>query len=470
MRKILTIAWKEIYTTFTDRNLVLIMVASPLVLSTIVALAFGGLGSGDVPIADIPIAVVNHDQPGPLGFSYGSVFVSLLVPGGTGSELELPACQLFEQDQSGPAAVTLFDLTEAVEFDETTASSLVASGELDFQQLVPGNEAYVEGVARAAVDKGIYNAALIIPADFTQRISYLPMIHPRLEQTGISVYANSGSPISSEVVRSIAEGITNQIAAGNIAMASSFEELQASYGPASLGQVDFESAFSCAFSPAGNTVGLDMQTVQGSSEGGAGRAILVFVGSAQAMFFALFTAQFGVLGLHNERRQGTLQRMVVSPTPRSAILAGNLGGVFLTVVFQLLVLILALALVGSVLQGKFDFIWGDNLLLLAGLLLAVALAVSGFGILLAAIVRSPEQGNILAPITNMALGVLGGAFGFTLPRIAGVFSLVYWGREAFQKLAGGDTDIGLNLLVLVIQGGLMYLLGVWLFNRRFEVA
>jgi ABC-2 type transport system permease protein len=325
-------------------------------------------------------------------------------------------------------------------------------------------------VARAAVEQGIYTAALIIPEDFTQRISYLPMVHPVLEQTGITVYANRGSPIASEVVRSIAEGITNQIAAGNIAMASSFEELQASFGPASLGQVDFESAFGCAFSPAGNTVGLNSQTVEGSSDGGAAQGILVFVGSAQAMFFALFTAQFGVLGLHNERRQGTLQRMVVSPTPRSAILAGNLGGVFLTVVFQLLVLILALTLVGSLLQGKFDFIWGDNLLLLAGLLLSVALAVSGFGILLAAIVRSPEQGNILAPITNMALGVLGGAFGFTLPRIAGAFSLVYWGREAFQKLAEGDTDIGLNLLVLVIQGALMYLLGVWLFNRRFEVA
>ena len=470
MRKILTIAWKEIYTTFTDRNLVLIMVASPLVLSTIVALAFGGLGSGDVPIADIPIAVVNHDQPGPLGFSYGSVFVSLLVPGSSGSEFELPACQLFEPDPSGAPSVTLFDLTEAVEFDEALANSLIERGEVDFQSRIVAEQTYLDSVARAAVEQGIYTAALIIPEDFTQRISYLPMVHPQLEQTRISVYANSGSPIASEVVRSIAEGITNQIAAGNIAMASSFEELQASFGPASLGQVDFESAFGCAFSPAGNTVGLDSQTVAGSSDGGATQGILVFVGSAQAMFFALFTAQFGVLGLHNERRQGTLQRMVVSPTPRSAVLAGNFAGVFLTVVFQLLVLILALALVGSVLQGKFDFIWGDNLLLLAGLLLSVALAVSGFGILLAAIVRSPEQGNILAPITNMAMGVLGGAFGFTLPPIAGVFSLVYWGREAFQKLAGGDADIGLNLLVLVIQGGLMYLLGVWLFNRRFEVA
>ncbi|MEK6587483.1 MAG: ABC transporter permease [Chloroflexota bacterium] len=470
MRKILTIAWKEIYTTFTDRNSVLIMVASPLALSTIVALAFGGLGGGDVPIADIPIAVVNHDQPGAFGFSYGSIFVSLLIPGASEGELESPACELFEGEEAPTGGVTLLDLTEAVKFDQNLADSLVESGQVDFGHIVPDSQAYVDGVAKAAVDRGIYTAVLIIPEDFTQRISYVPVTHPELEQTGLTVYANSGSPIASGVVRSIAEGITNQIASGNIAMASSLEEMQAAFGPAVLTQVDLSSAFACAFTPASNTVRLDPRTVEGSSEGGATKGILVWVGSAQAMFFALFTAQFGVLGLHNERRQGTLQRMAVSPTPRAHILAGSLGGVFITVLFQLLVLILALALVGSLLQGKFDFIWGQDIPLIIGLLLAVGLAVSGFGMLMAAIVRSPEQANVIAPIANMAMGVLGGAFGFTLPKVAAVFSIVFWGREAFQKLAAGNVDIGVNLLVLVVQGGLMYAVGVLLFTRRFEVA
>ena len=63
MRKILAIAAKEIYIVFRDRNLVLLMFATPLVLSTIVGLAFGGSGDSDVPdFADIPVAVVNHDE------------------------------------------------------------------------------------------------------------------------------------------------------------------------------------------------------------------------------------------------------------------------------------------------------------------------------------------------------------------------------------------------------------------------
>ena len=45
MRKIAAIAWREIYVRFTDRTLLVIMIATPLALSTIVGLAFGGLGS-----------------------------------------------------------------------------------------------------------------------------------------------------------------------------------------------------------------------------------------------------------------------------------------------------------------------------------------------------------------------------------------------------------------------------------------
>ena len=62
MRKVWTIAWKELYVRFTDRSLLLIMIAIPLAISTVVGLAFGGLGGSDINISDIPVALVNHDQ------------------------------------------------------------------------------------------------------------------------------------------------------------------------------------------------------------------------------------------------------------------------------------------------------------------------------------------------------------------------------------------------------------------------
>ena len=63
----------------------------------------------------------------------------------------------------------------------------------------------------------------------------------------------------------------------------------------------------------------------------------------------------------------------------------------------------------------------------------------------------------------------GGAFGFQLPEVVSRFSLLYWGSGAFQKLANGSTDIGLNLVVLFALGAVMFTVGFWMFNRRLDV-
>ena len=201
----------------------------------------------------------------------------------------------------------------------------------------------------------------------------------------------------------------------------------------------------------------------------AAGALLVMFGSAQALFFALFTGQFGILSMYDERKNWTLQRMLSSPTPRWAILGGKLVGVVASVLFQLLALIVALTLVGSLIEGKLIFIWGTNILWLVLVLLSVAIAVSGFGMLLAGILKGIEQANIVGSVLNIALGVLGGAFGFQLPPSVEVFSIIYWGRQAFEVLAAGHGNVSLNVLVLAAEGILMFALGLFLFNRKFEV-
>lgn len=60
MDKIFTVTWKELYSSFTDRPRLLYMLATPLAISLILGLAFGG-GSGDLTIQDIPVAIVNLD-------------------------------------------------------------------------------------------------------------------------------------------------------------------------------------------------------------------------------------------------------------------------------------------------------------------------------------------------------------------------------------------------------------------------
>jgi len=49
------------------------------------------------------------------------------------------------------------------------------------------------------------------------------------------------------------------------------------------------------------------------------------------------------------------------------------------------------------------------------------------------------------------------------------FSLIFWGVDAFTKLANSETDIAINLLVLFGQGIALFLLGAWLFKRRMNL-
>jgi len=74
LNKIWQIAYKDLYITFTDRNLLILMLAAPLAIATIIGLAFGGLSSG-APIRDVPIAIVNQDA-GDGEQNFGQVFVS----------------------------------------------------------------------------------------------------------------------------------------------------------------------------------------------------------------------------------------------------------------------------------------------------------------------------------------------------------------------------------------------------------
>ncbi len=484
MSKIRAIAWKEIYTTFTDRTLILIMIVTPLAISTIVGLAFGGLGSGDVPIRDIPVALLNFDEGSSFGANYGAIFTSALVPSegesgdGTSSFGDCPWVTDDGAANTPPGGgITLFDLTDTIIFDAAAAEALINSEDSDYA--VPdaevGSPAYIEAVARQAVDNGTYVAMIVIPSGYTESVTYIPVLHPRIEAMNVTVYANSGSPVSASIIRSVVESITNQIATGNIAAAATFAQMELDYGLVATGQVaqqvDMQTVFTCAFSPALSTVGMDTQTVTGES-GNVLVQILVAVGSGQAMFFALFTAQFGVLSIHDERRNWTLQRLIMSPTSRNAILTGKLIGVWVTVIFQLVLLMVALSAVASILQGQLIIIWGNNFLAIVFILLAASIAVSGLGMLLVGIIRTPEQVNTISPVINLAMAALGGSFGFALPQAVSQFSLIYWGTQAFNQIAGGAAtgDIVLHLLVLVAQGAVMFGIGLVLFNRRFEMA
>mgnify|MGYP005844270713 CR=1 FL=1 len=445
MRKILNIAWKDLYTTYTDRNLMLIMIVSPLALATIISLAFSQFfgGGSDIPVRDIPLAIVNLDtgvEANGTTINNGQIFIDVLVP---------PA----DADEATLNDNALYRLTNAVTLDTPEA-------------------------ARAGVDDGTYSAAIIIPADFSRGLTFTQQ-NPELAGSSIEIYASSAAPVSSTITRSIVESIANQIVTGNITVASTINALiqRAQTDPAFGIQFGLSSAaggFNPDFSPAFSGGSLPIEIEQQSVTGEAVTLNpLVAFGASLTVFFMLFTASGSAVSLLEERRDGTLQRLIVSPTPRMAILFGKMAGTFVNCLFQVVVLMIALTVIASVIAGQFQIIWGTNLPLIALSVIAIAVGGTGLGALIAALVKTPEQGNIIGGVVSMAMGVFGGAFFNTsaIPALAPLsrLTVVYWGSDAMQKLSLGMTDIGTNVLVLFGLGAVMFAVGVVIFSRRLNV-
>ena len=84
LQRALIIARKDLYLRFTNRNQLLLMVAVPLALSSIIALVFGNLGGPDdnLVMRDIPLGIVNLDagtQQQGREVNYGEGLVQLLT-------------------------------------------------------------------------------------------------------------------------------------------------------------------------------------------------------------------------------------------------------------------------------------------------------------------------------------------------------------------------------------------------------
>jgi ABC-2 type transport system permease protein len=450
LRKIWTIAYRELYSTFTQPSLIAILIVTPLILATIISLAFGG-SSGSPTLENIPVAIVNLDQ-GTDNLNSGQVFVNAFIPGAAAMSDAIGAqtCDVTVSD-SASAQPSLFDLTDAVLLDDPAA-------------------------ARAGVENGNYAAAIIIPADFSESITY-SQEHQEVNPTPIEVYGDSGRTVTPGVIRSVVENITNQLLTGQITVAATIDTMiaRAQADPAfglqfATAGADFQPDFACAFTGALNNIKIEQQSVAGEQ---IEFNILVAIGSAQAVFFALFTASAGATSILEDRRNWTLQRMIVSPTPRVAILLGKLVGTFVTVLAQLIFLFIGFTIINSIFEGQITFIWGTNWIAIIVLLLTTALAASGVGMITAAVAKTAEMANIIGTIISLLMGMLGGAF-FNVQALGSLelitrLSIVRWGSEAFGKLASGDGDIGTNVVFLTLIGVLLFAISLWAFNRRQDI-
>lgn len=447
IRKLWAMVYKDIYETYTSGTLLLIMLVTPLALATIISLAFSSLTStSGAPIRDIPVAIVNQDTG-----EQGAIFTGLLV-----------ADYVYETDGQSFADCGTDDATDA----EQTDSFLL---ELTDTVLLDTAEE-----ARQGVESGQYAVALIIPPDFTEKMTY-SALHPTVDVVPVEVYADSNRAVSASVMQSVAESIVNQMLSGQIAVASTVQTLLAD------GLFDVVSAidpcvFASAFSSDGQTVRLVQETTRTADDNSNdGMNLLVMFGAAHAIFFALFTASASATYILEERHDGTWQRLNATPTPRLMILFSKYLSTFVNVLLQLAFLIVGFMVVDSLMKGTFSPVWGTQWGLLALFVVLLSLSVSGVGVVVAAFSKTAEQSNLVGQVIALFMGAMGGAF-FTISDgmspvldVLSRLSLVYWGRDALLTLSEGSAEIGLHMVMMLVLGLVFFIIGAVVFIRRDDI-
>jgi ABC-2 type transport system permease protein len=104
-----------------------------------------------------------------------------------------------------------------------------------------------------------------------------------------------------------------------------------------------------------------------------------------------------------ERQQGTLRRLLTTPTRRSTYLLGTIIGQVLAALVQMLLLILF-----GIFVMKLN--WGSQPLALAVMMISSALAAAALGTTLGTFVKTEGQAGGLSTMTGMVMALLGGCW------------------------------------------------------------
>jgi ABC-2 type transport system permease protein len=189
-----------------------------------------------------------------------------------------------------------------------------------------------------------------------------------------------------------------------------------------------------------------------------------FYAAGMAVFFLFFTAQFGVLSLLGERRDGTLARLLAAPISPGVIVSAKALSTFVLGVVSMVVLVVAttLALGAS---------WGDPLGVLV-LILAGVVSAMGITSLVGGLAKTDEQAAGYSSIIAVVLGILGGTF-FPLSQAPALLATLtrltphYWLMRGFADLSGegGVVDVVPSIVALLLFGVALGAVALWRARR-----
>jgi ABC-2 type transport system permease protein len=188
--------------------------------------------------------------------------------------------------------------------------------------------------------------------------------------------------------------------------------------------------------------------------------------SAGQLITWVFIPLFGISALFAyERQQGTLRRILTTPTSQATYLLGTIIGQVGLALAQMILLVTF-----GILVMKLD--WGRDPLALLVLLTASALAAGAIGTAMGTFIKSEGQANGLSIMLGMMMALMGGCW-YPLELFPAVVQSAVkilpttWAMEGMLDLVlrgRGLVDILPEAGVLLAFAALFYAIGVWRFR------
>jgi ABC-type transport system involved in multi-copper enzyme maturation permease subunit len=188
------------------------------------------------------------------------------------------------------------------------------------------------------------------------------------------------------------------------------------------------------------------------------------------IFYAFFTGATTAQSIIKEEEERTLPRLFTTPTPQTTILSGKFLAVFMTVLVQVTVLLIAAQLI-------FGIRWGNpEAIVLVGA--GIVLMAASFGIFVNSFLKNIKQGGVIFGGVLVISGMIGmiRIFAMNSPTAAQLGDTVSllapqgWAvRGLLQTMDEAPApELWITCLAMLAWSVTFFTIGVWRFNRRYR--
>ena len=183
-----------------------------------------------------------------------------------------------------------------------------------------------EAAARTAIEDGTADAAFVIPQGFTMAIQ-------SGRPTTVEVVGSRSSGLSTDIAHAVAARFGEGVVGSQLAVSTVETLAGASLPPGDVARIA-QAAGSGPPPVSVVEVTADLRQLD----------LATFFSASMAILFLFFSAQTGLLSVFEERRQGTLRRILAGPVRPETVLAGKLLGAFAMSVVAMATLVVATTL------------------------------------------------------------------------------------------------------------------------------